>query len=156
IAINDDRRHPELAQPRAEGNPPLPAANDDHIRLGGMTELLRFPSALLEPGLPIRDSAVLYSLGSPVTLWLLMTLQLVQRRQQCPGLALSESEITKATPDGGVEFNPALGIRGGLASLLTDRKTARQRPIERLGEHVAHASDSSDGDDVPGASHQPA
>src|SRR5947209_20501551 len=92
IAINNDRRHAELAQPRAEGDPSLPAANDDHIRLGCMTELLRFASALLEPGPPIRDSAVLYSLGSPVTLRLLMTLELVQRCQQCPGLAVSESD----------------------------------------------------------------
>ena len=79
-----------------------------------MTELLRFAAALLEPGLPIRDSAVLYPLGSPVTLRLLMTLELVQRRQQCPGFAVSESEMTKTASDGGVELYPALGIRGGL------------------------------------------
>src|SRR6266566_1015797 len=77
IAIDDDRWHAELAQPRAQGDAALPAANDDHVRLGDVAELFGFAPALLEPGLPIRDGAVLGSLRSPVTLRLLIALELV-------------------------------------------------------------------------------
>src|ERR1700674_2941990 len=77
IAIDDDGGYAELAQPRAKCDAALPAPNDNYVRLGNMAELLRFAPALLEPGLPIRNCAVLGSLGSPVPLRLLMTLEIV-------------------------------------------------------------------------------
>src|SRR2546430_1138107 len=90
IAIDDDRGHAELAQPRAESDATLAAANDDCVRLRDVAELFGFAPALLEPGLPIRDGAVLGSLRSPAMLRLLVALEIIQRREQCPGLAISE------------------------------------------------------------------
>src|SRR5437762_10964300 len=108
IAIDDDRGHAELAQPRAQSNAALPATNDDYVRLGDVAELVGFEPALLEPCLPIRDGAVLDSFRSPVTLRLLVALKIVQRRQQCPGFVVSEPQVTQALADRGLEPYPAL------------------------------------------------
>src|ERR1700674_2454279 len=94
IAFDDDRRDAELAQPRAEGDATLPAANDDHVRLRHVAELLGFAAALLEPGLPIRHCAVFRSPGSPVALRLLIAPEIVECRQQRPGFAIPEPQMT--------------------------------------------------------------
>src|ERR1700704_5181526 len=99
MAIDDDRRHAQLAQPRAEGDATLPAANDDHVRLGDMAELFGFAAALLEPGLTIGDGAVLGSHGSPVALRLLVPPEIVQCRKQRPGFAVSEPEVAYTAAD---------------------------------------------------------
>src|SRR5712692_5399171 len=112
IAIDDDRRHTELAQPRAESDAALPDTNDDCVRLGDTAEILRFAPALLEPSLPIRYGTVLGSLGSPVVLRLLVTLEFAQRGQQRPGFAVSEPKMAEATAGRGLELDPAL-VRSG-------------------------------------------
>src|ERR1700730_4427636 len=150
IAIDDDGWHAELAQPRAESDAALPASDDHRVRLGDMAEVLGLVPALLEPGLPIRDGAMLGSLGSPVTLRLLMASEIVQCRQQRPGFAVSEPEMTYAAADRGFELYPALGFPARLAELVSDGETARLNLIERLTEHVSYPFDTLHSDDVPG------
>ena len=55
----------------------------------------RFPA-----GLSIRDGAVLGSKRSPVPLRLLVTLELVKRRQQRPRLAVAQAQVPAAAGDG--------------------------------------------------------
>src|SRR6266487_5546460 len=150
IAIDDDCGHAELAQPRAESDPALAATNDDHVRLRDVAELFGFAPALLEPGLPIRDSTVLGSPGSPAILRLLVALEIVQRRQQRPSFAVSEPEVTDAAADRGLELDPALVVRPGGAQLVSDCETAGLHLIERLSKHIAYALGTLDRDDVPG------
>src|ERR1700680_3893767 len=150
IAIDDDGGHIELAQSRAQSDAALPPTNNDHVWLGGVAELLRFRMALTKPRLPIRDSAVRGSHRSPITLRLLVTLELVQRRQQCPGFAVPEPEMTYTPADRGLELDPAFGFAAGLAQLVSDGETAGLDSIERLTQHLAYAFCALNGDDVPG------
>src|SRR5712692_6559524 len=150
IAIDDDGRHAELAQPRSERDAALSATDDDHVRLGDVAELSRLALALLEPGFPIRDGAVLRALGSPVALLLLIACELVQRRQQRPRFAVSEPQVTQAPADRGLELDPALCIRAGLAQFAGDGETAWPHSVESLTEHLAYPIATLDGDDVPG------
>src|SRR5438445_12053156 len=76
IAIDDDRGHAELAQPRAQSNAALPATNDDYVRLADVAELVGFEPALLEPCLPIPDGPVLDSFRLAVPVPLLLALNL--------------------------------------------------------------------------------
>ena len=126
VSVDDDGRNAELAQPRSEGDPALSAANDHRVGLGGAAELLRFFRAPLQPGLPVRIGAVLGALRSPALRRLLMPLELEHAGQQGPGLAVLHSELTDASSDGRLEFDPALGDAlpfGGLAKCHRRRRT---------------------------------
>src|SRR5258708_11670060 len=132
IAVDDDGRHVELAQPRAKGDATLPAAHDDHVWLSDMAELLRFAPALLEPGLPVPYGAVLGSNRSPVMLRLFEAFEILQRRQQRLGFAIPEPEMTYAPAGRGLELDPALVWPACLAQLVRDRKTAGPYKLECL------------------------
>src|SRR4029079_5523471 len=51
VALDDDRRHSELAEPRAERDPALAAADDDDVGLRRMAELARLALPGPEPRL---------------------------------------------------------------------------------------------------------
>ena len=59
MLVRHDRRHAELAQPGAERDAALAAADDQHVRLGGVTELAGLPLPAVQPGLPVPVRAVL-------------------------------------------------------------------------------------------------
>ena len=80
VALDDDRRHAELAQPRAERDPALPAADDHDVGLRLVAELVGLLLALLEPGEPVARRAVLDALRPARALGLLVALELVERR----------------------------------------------------------------------------
>src|ERR1700682_796154 len=105
---------------------------------------------MLEPGLPIRNGAVLSPFRSPVARRLLIALELVERRQQRPGLAVSESKMAYAAADRGLEPDPAFCFGAGFAQLVRDGEAARLHSIERLTQHLANAFGALDRDDVPG------
>ena len=58
VAVDDDRRHAQLPQPRAQGDAALTAADDHRVGLGGIPELLCLGMLAFQPGLPIRVRAV--------------------------------------------------------------------------------------------------
>ena len=61
--------------------------------------------------------------------------------------------MADAAPDRGFEPDPGLGdatALGGLTQVVGDLETAGLHPLQILGEHVADAVRSFDGDDVPG------
>ena len=59
VLFNDDGRHAELPEPRAERDAALAAADDERVGLAGKTELGRFLLALLLPCRPVLGRAML-------------------------------------------------------------------------------------------------
>jgi hypothetical protein len=92
VALDDDGRDTELPQPRAERDPALPAADDHDLRLLRAPELLGLAAARLEPRLAVLERAVLDALRPPGPPRLLVALELVERGQQRPRLAVLEPQ----------------------------------------------------------------
>src|SRR4051794_24994480 len=98
VALDDDRRHAELAQPRPERDAALAAADDHDLRLRRVAELPRLALSLLEPRLAVRLRAVLGA-GRPARpRGLLVALELVQGGEECPRLAVLEAQVAATAP----------------------------------------------------------
>ena len=97
VALDDDRRDVELAQPRSERDAALPAADDHDVGLLGVAELGGLALAPLEPGQPVAGGAVVDALRPPRARRLLVALELVERGQQRPRLAvLAQAQVALA------------------------------------------------------------
>ncbi len=156
VALDDDRRYAQLAQPRAEGDPALPAADDHHVRLDGAPQLLGLALTILEPRLPFGVRAVDDALRPPRPETLLVTLELIERGQERPGLAVDQPEVAAAATAFGLERDPgardAVGDLGLLGGLPSTRLHMRQRAFEHvrdLGAALDGLDVPSEGDEVP-------
>src|SRR6185437_13803398 len=134
VALDDDRRHAELAQARPQGDPALPAAHAHGIGLLGETQLLGLALAVLQPGLPLAVSPVPDPLGPPDAEALLVALELLQRGQKRPRLAVDQAEMAPAPAGLGLEADPRLGdairARRLLGGVPGARLDVRQGPLE--------------------------
>src|SRR5690348_13891274 len=109
MLVDHDRRDVELAQPRAERDAALAAADDEHVGLRPVAQLAGLPGAPLAPRLAVAVGAVLRALGPPLAARLLVPRQLVQRGQQRPRRAVPEAQVTAPSADRRLELQPRLG-----------------------------------------------
>ena len=152
IAVDDDRRDVELPQPGGKRDAALAAADDQGVRVGGVTQLGDLLLARLAPGLPAPLGSVLGTSGAPLAGRLLVALQLAQGGEQSPAPAVLESHMTDPATDSGLEPDPAVGDAArlaGLTELARHGEPPRRHPAQRAGEKVADAIRALDGDDVP-------
>src|SRR3954454_20803889 len=149
VALDDDRGHAELAQPRPERDAALAATDDHDVRLRLVAELPGLALALLEPRLAAGPRAVLGT-GRPARSdGLLMALELVQSGEQRPRLAVLEAQVPAAAPDLGLELDPRLGDAVGGRGRLGRTPAAGLRVAERGVEHRPDAVPALDRLDVP-------
>ena len=152
VLFEDDRRHAELAQPRAERDAALPAADDDGVGLLLVAERALLVLALLLPGLRAEVLPVLGAERAGEAGFLLMALELGKGRQQGPDQAVLEAHQAITAPGRRLERDPAFQH----AVRLRRRLAAGNAPAGRLGrgklclQHVAHLIAALDGLDVPG------
>ncbi len=156
VAVHDDGGDVELAQPGAQGDAALPAADDQHVGLAGVAELGGLGLAALQPGLPVLVRPVLGA-HRPVPAGLLLVAgQLVQRGQQGPRLAVGQPQVAAPAPDGGLEVDPRLVDAVGAGGLLAlgHPEPGRVDPVQHLGQPGAHGVLPLGGGDVPGEGDQ--
>ena len=146
------RGHAELAQPGAERDAALAAADDQDVGLGRVAELARLPLALLLPGLAVLVRAVLGAHRPVRPRRLLVALELVERGEQRPGLAVASAAAARVrgrppvsnaihasvTPSASPGSSP-VAIRKSLGRTARAWRPAGRRPRSAL-----------DGLDVPG------
>ena len=106
VSLDDDRRDPELAQPCAEGDAALATADDQYLRLHGVTELGGLTDSALGPRDPVTEGAVTHAAWPPSVDRLLVALQLVERREERERLARDEPQQPAAPPVVGLEGDP--------------------------------------------------
>jgi hypothetical protein len=151
VALDDDRRDAQLAQPRAERDAALAAADDDHVGLRRVAELFGLAPALLEPRAPLGVGAVLDAFRPPVPHVLLVAFELLERGQQRPRLVVvAQAQVAAAAADPRLELQPRLGHALGGRRRLGDTPAARARARERVIEHVLDALPPLHRLDVPG------
>ena len=83
--------------------PPWPPPMITHLGLGLVAELLGLALAALEPRLPLGVGAVLDALGPLARPGLLVALELVERGEQRPRLAVLQAQVSVAAADLGLE-----------------------------------------------------
>ena len=150
VALDDDRRHPQLAQPGAERDPALAAADDDDLGLHLVAELARLALAHLQPRQPVGMRAVDGAGRAVLALGLLVALELGERREQRPRPAVAQTQVPGAAPDLRLERDPRLGHAVGGRRRLGGRPAAR-RDVRELGlEHGPDLVRALEGLDVPG------
>jgi hypothetical protein len=109
-------RHAQPAQPRAQRDAALPAADDQHIGLHAEAQRGCSSSAPLGPGLAARVHAVLGTLDAVRALLLLEALQLDHGGQQRPGRPLIRRRWPgRATA--GLEGEPGVGHAVGFGGV---------------------------------------
>ena len=124
MLVDDERRHAELPQARAERDPALAAADDEHVGLHADAEfgLLLLPALQPGPALLVRSVLGAHRAGRPARL--LEPLQLVQRGQERPRLGLAvvldQPEQPAPATDGGLEGEPGGRDPVGLVRRLLD------------------------------------
>ena len=150
VAFDDDRRHLQLAQARPEGDPALAAADDHHVWLRRMSELLGLALPILEPRVPLGVRAVVDALRPASSQALLVSLELVEHGQERPRLAVDQTQETRAATRLGLERDPRGRDPVGGLGLLDRVPVARLRLPERVLEHVPDLLAALDGLDVPG------
>ena len=149
VALDDDRRHAELAQTGAERDPALAPADDQDLGLDLAAERGRLAAAGLEPGLAGGIRAVLHAPRPPAAQRLLVALELVQRGHQRPRPALPQSQVRIAAARAGLERQPGAHHAVVLRGRLGRPPAAGPRGGERVLEQVAHAVRALDRLDVP-------
>ena len=135
VALDDDRRDVELAQPRSEPDAALAAADDHDVGLLGVAELGGLALAPLEPRQPVARGAVVDALRPPRARRLLVALELVERGQEasrpcrCPHAGAG----TLGRARGGLELEPGVGHAVGRARRLADpsSRSAARSPASR-------------------------
>src|SRR4029077_1710424 len=109
VLVDDDGGYAELAQPGAERDAALAAADYQRVRLGGAAECGLLVGALLGPRSRVGIVAMDGAEHPRGTLWLLVSLQLLHRCQQRPGLISLvvglQAQVTDAAPDGRLELD---------------------------------------------------
>ena len=105
MPVDDEMRDVELAQPGAQRDPALPAADDDHVGLGGPAQLLGLGLPALEPGPSAGQHPVLGAHRSPLARRFLVAGELVERGEQGERPALPQPEHAAAAADGGLELD---------------------------------------------------
>ena len=103
VLLDDDRRHAELPQARAEPDGALPAADDQHIGLRFVAERLGLLVAQFLPGLGAGIDAVPRAERAGEARLLLVALELGHRGQQRPDQAVLEADEAIAARDLGLE-----------------------------------------------------
>ena len=149
VTVDDDGRDAELAQPRAQPDAALPAADDDDVGLRGDPELLGLAPAPLEPALAIGLGAVRDTARPGRSAGLLVAFELVERGEQRPGLALLEAQMPAAAADLGLERDPGLGDAVGLRGRLGDVEAVGARLLGRVLDQVGDALPPLHGLEVP-------
>ena len=150
VTLDDDGRHAELAQARAERDPALSAADDHDLRLDLVADPLGLDAAPFEPGEAVAVGAVLDAVRPRGAARLLVALELAQRGEQRPRIAVPQPQVPVAATGLGLERDPRLRHALGLGGRLGGREPARPRRGERVVEQVLHALGAFDRLDVPG------
>ena len=122
VLLDDDGGHAELAQPRAERDAALAAADDEHIGLGLNAELLGFLVAQFLPGFGAGIDAVPGAERPGEAGLFLVTLQFDHRCQKRPYLAVLQADQAVAACGLGLERDPAFGNAISFGRALTLRR----------------------------------
>ena len=156
IFLDNDGGHAELAQPGAERDAALAAADDQHVGLGLVSELLALLIAQFLPALGAGMDAVPGTERPGETGLFLVSPKLDHGRQQRPDLAVLQADQSKAARGLGLERDPALGYPAGLgrALALGNFEVARFHSSQAMREHVANCFAAFHGLDVPGKGNQ--
>src|SRR5262249_20585164 len=128
VLLDDDGRHIELAQARAERDAALPASDDDAI---GLARDAEFGGLFLAPLFP-RDAfaigAVFYAHGPVETLRFLIAFQFGHGGEQRPDLAVLQADVAEAARRIGLKLNPALDQSVGVGRVLAIGDCPVRRP----------------------------
>ena len=156
VALDDDGRHVELTQPRAERDPALAAADDDHLGLHLATEARLLVDAALGPAPARLDRAVIDAPGPGGATTLLVALELGQRGQERPDPAVADADVAVPAAGFGLEVDPGLQEAAAVLGVLAggDRPSAR-RDVRELGaQHLGDLAAPFHRADVPGEARQ--
>ena len=137
--VDDQRGHPELAETSAEGDPTLPAADDEDVGVGGLAPGVVLLGELLRPALPFGIDAVFGAFDPASAAGLLMSGDLLQRGEHGPGLDavfVDEADESLATPHRGGEGEPCFGHSVGSCRRLAEFELLRRDAVEVMGEQV--------------------
>ena len=153
VLVDDQARHPQLAQPGPEADAALAAADDEHVGLRRRAQALGLGLAALLPRGAALVGAVLGAARPPVALGLLEALQLVERGEEGPravgAVLLLQAQQPGAPADGRLEGEPRGDDPAVLGGRLAGREGGRAGALEGRGEQVAHALGVLDRGDVP-------
>jgi hypothetical protein len=150
VLLDHDRRDPELAQPRRQSDSSLSAADDHHLGLRLIPQLVRLAPTRFQPSLAVGIGSMHRPLGTRTARTLLVTLELGQRRQESPGRPVSNPQVAGAAADRSLKCDPGVGDPIGLGRLFGGAPPRRLGVRERVLEHVANSRRPLDGLDVPG------
>ena len=152
VLLDDDGGHAELAQPRAERDAALAAADDEHVGLGLKAEPLGFLVAQFLPGFGAGIDAVPGAERPGEASLFLMTFQFDHRCQKRPDLAVLDADQAVAARGLGLERDPAFGYAAGFGRALPlgDFPVARLCARNARAEHVADLIAAFHGLDIPG------
>src|SRR3984957_9046759 len=152
VFLNDDRRHAELPEARAQPNGALAAADDQHIGLRFVTELFRLFVPQLFPGLCAGVHAVPRAERAGEARFLFVALELGYCCLESPDETVLDSDKAVAPRDLGLERNPGFedAVRLGRDLALGNAPVARLRLLETMGQHVANLIAPFHGLDIPG------
>ena len=141
-----------MSETGAKRDRALAAADDQHVRLGLVAELLDLLVAQFLPGLGARIDTVPCAERPGEARFLFMTLEFGHRGQKRPDDAVLESDEAIASRDIGFERNPgfehAIGLGRHLA--LCDAPVTGLHALQAIGQHVADLITPFHGFDVPG------
>ncbi len=152
VPVDDQVVDAELAQPRAEPDAALAAADHEDVGVAVAAHALDLGGARLLPRHAFAERAVLDALGPGRALVLLEALQLVQRREQRPRALVVQAQEPGAAPDRRLEPDPRRDDAVGFGGLLAfgDREVRGVGRLHRLLQQVGHTIAVLGGRDVPG------
>ena len=152
VFLDDDGGHAELAQPRAECDAALAAADDECIGLGLKAEPLGFLVSQFLPGFGAGIDAVPGSERPGIARLFLVILQFDHRCQKRPNLAVLQTDQAISACGTGLERDPAFGnaIGFGRAFPLGDFPVARLYARKARVEHLPHLIAAFHSLEVPG------
>ena len=154
VFLDDDGGHTELAQARAQNDAGLPAADDEHMGLFGVTQAAGLGLTRLLPAHASSVCAMLHPLGPGLTLGLFKALELDHGGQQGPGQAVLQAQQALAAGNGGLEAKPGFDDAVGLAGHALDGPGGRPDLCEGGLQHLAHLRPALSGLEVPGERQQ--
>ena len=142
IAVDDQGGHTEPLQARAERDTALPAADHQHVGLAVVAQFPCIGVAAVGPGHSVLEGAVLRAVLARRPLLLLEALQFQQRREEGPGLAVLQPDMTRAAALRGLEGEPARSSR--------EREGVGLHLGKPGPEHVRHRRAALQRHDIPG------
>src|SRR5579883_2946960 len=150
ILLEDDRRHVELLQTRAERHAALAAADNDAIRLLFIAERRLLGLFCFEPGLVAAINAMRDAVRPPEAFALLEAFELVQDGQQSPCLAVAQAQDAAAAAGPGLETEPGFANAVAPFGLFRQPPIARRDRIEIGAQHRGDRRTPLQRFDVPG------